>query len=60
MISLIIAVLGLTFWMVMGVNAEELILVFLPLCISIGIICTAGLTFHKKKRGVDEDNQIEA
>jgi hypothetical protein len=48
LVSAVIAMLCFAFWMVMGVNAEELVLVFLPQCISMGIICTAFSTCRGK------------
>jgi hypothetical protein len=40
MIPLAIALLGMSFWVYMGVTPEELFLMFLPPCISLGIICS--------------------
>jgi hypothetical protein len=40
LMSLALALMGISFWAFMGVTPEELFLVFLPLCISFGIICS--------------------
>jgi hypothetical protein len=43
-LTLALIMMQMSFWSFMGVAPEELFLVFLPLCISFGIICSCLFT----------------